>query len=909
MLKKILIPAICLLILSLSIVGYIILRKESVSAKTDIYISVPGEPCAILQINNLRSFQESLLYNNNYWLNLTAIKTINNTHTLLATLDSLKDVDENIAKLIDRGSLIAIYPQKNGKVEYLITSQISASEYETAKNIVAQNFIPEIRKEYYSEFLIASPSDSLIEAAKSCIDKKNSPILEDEYFHKARLSSGGKQEANIFINAERCQALLHNYIIEERERLFDLSKQYDSWCGYDVDFSEDKIEINGFAYYKNPEGVAAAFKNQNTEHNTLASAMPYNTFFFRHFSISDLEAYRQLLFKNSTSNYDLTEEDFLYDEINYSLSDDTLTTIETSYGESPETFFQEFFGGEIALGYSPIDVFVVVKLANSDEALAVLRRIALEINPNSSIRNNGFEIFHLGQTGFAGNVFGKYFTLYDEYLCISGGNLIIAPSEQFITYIASRNAKTQTLQCAPVFKSADRTLLSTSNRSIFIDIPYVVRNADKFFTKDFANTITKERQIWTNFDCIGLQSETEGNNQDFQHIFIQYSGTRGEFVAEIQKPEDEVVETTEQKKEEETKEVKTEETIEQNTITGNKIFSVKLDAPAAIKPQQFTNHYTAENEIFIQDTKNQIYLISASGKILWKTTIKERIVGGIESVDMLKNKKLQIAFLTENYMYIVDRKGNILSGYPREISGKVCTQLSVFDYNKDKEYRFAYGTKDNKVHIIKKDGTSPDEWKNVTTKSNIIGRVKHFTLSNKDYILFSDANKSYFLDRKANHRLTCGANLCRAINSDTYTDASGLKMVMSLDNGKISIIHTNDKAISTWLKQYPSNHYFSVCGKYYVFSSNKGVDFYDTNLNLAFSDNIDGGIIESYKATCCVQSKKNGKIYIYTTDKESFTKTTIDSKSNKFSIFPLKPSASKAIVVSSGELLEAYSAE
>ncbi len=875
----------------MSVWGYIELKHDSVSAKRDIYESVPGEPCAILQINNLRTFQESLLYNNNYWLNLTSIKALNKTHILLATFDSLKESEPDIAQLIDRSVILAVYPDYDGESDYLLTSQMSVSEYEKLKE-----FTTDI--EYYNEFLLSSSSDSLLSLAKSCIDAGSSPILQDTDFHKVRLSSGTKQEANIFLNASRCQNVLKKYVLEQRERLFAVSRQYDSWCGYDVDFSEDKIEINGFAYYNNTDGVASAFHGQNTERNTLSSAMPYNTFFFRHFSLSSLDAYRQLLFPQQE-----------YDEYD---------PLETSSGESPETFFQEFFGGEIALGYSPLDAFVIIKLINGQDAISVLRRIALELNPESTIRSNGFEMFHIGQNGFAGSVFGSYFNLSDEYICISGNNMIITPSEKFTTYIATRNPKTQTLHCAPIFRSADRTLLSTSNRSVYIDVPYVVRNAQYFFTPEFAEKLKKNSELWSKFDCIGLQSESETNHSDYQHIFIQYSGQKGVFVADVPNDEpataEQATEASEISEISENAEVtevaeayETSEASDNKDI--NKLFSVTLDTPATIEPQIFTNHYTGENEIFIQDTKNQIYLISAQGKILWKTSVKGQIIGGIKAVDMLKNKKLQIAFITKDKLYIIDRNGKMLAGFPKEISGDVCTPLSVFDYENNRDYRFAYGTADNKIHLIKKDGTPLNEWKNVSTKSNINGEIRHFRLNGKDYIAFADADKTYFLDRKANHRLKCGASLVKSNGNGIFEDISELKFVMSLSNGKICFVNTTDKAISTQLKNYGSNHCFMCTGKHYLFGSALGFDVYDRDLKLIFSDsNVKVSKIDAVDNVWGAYNSVEKNIVVYQLGKDgSVSKSTVGSAaSNLFTISPLKPVNGTSAIICSGSTIEVY---
>lgn len=904
--KGIIISLICILIIGLSVWGYIELRKNSVSAKIDLYESVPGEPFAILQINNQKDFQESLLYNNNYWLNLTPLKAINKTHKIIAALDSLKESNSDIMRLITgRSVLIATYVKPSGEIEYLLTTQIPASGYEITKEIIERYGSKDILQEYYNEFLISASTQDLINDAKKCIDAKTSPILSDDIFRKARFSAGNKQDANIFINIDRSQPIIKKSVNEERERLFEVSRQYDSWCGYDVDFSVDKIEINGFAFCKNGGDLVAAFQNQNTERNTLSAAMPYNTFFFRHFALSNLEDYKQLLFPDNYSFEDTYTKNY------ENLSNDT-DSLETTSGENPETFMQEFFGGEIALGYSPLNVFVIVKLINGNEASAALQRIATELNPNCASKYQGIEMYHIGTNGFAGSIFGSYFTLDDEYICVDGDNLIITPTEQFTAYIATRNQKTQTLQCSPVFRSADRTLLSTSNRSIYIDIPYIVRNASKFFRPEVADKISEHRDIWSAFDCIGLQSENEGKNMDYQHIFIQYSGQRGTF-AEL--PDDTPEQTEELLAAAETVEAETTEadttkteTEQVATISGSvqKLFTIALDAPACIKPQIFTNHYTGENEIFIQDEKNNIYLISASGKILWKTSVKEAVIGGVETVDILNNKKLQIAFVTKSKLYVIDRNGKMVSGYPLALTGGVCTPLSVFDYEGKKDYRFAYGTEDNKAHIIKKDGSVLPEWRNVRTKSHIDGKMRHFRLNGKDFIVYADADKCYFLDRKANVRLKCGGALIKSNGNEIYTDVAGNRIALTLSNGKICFVTTADKATSTQLKQYGGNHSFVQSGGYYFFGYDKGFDIYDADLNPLYSDNTEVSAIDACGNTCGAYSKSDGKLYIYHHSGSDFAKASVKTTSNLFTLSTLKPLSSTVAIICSGTSLEVY---
>ena len=62
-----------------------------------------------------------------------------------------------------------------------------------------------------------------------------------------------------------------------------------------------------------------------------------------------------------------------------------------------------------------------------------------------------------------------------------------------------------------------------------------------------------------------------------------------------------------------------------------------------------------------------LYLLSNTGKILWKKNVKEKFLGDVLQVDYFANNKLQLLFVTENYIHVMDRNGNYLKDFPVKI--------------------------------------------------------------------------------------------------------------------------------------------------------------------------------------------------------------------------------------------------
>lgn len=188
------------------------------------------------------------------------------------------------------------------------------------------------------------------------------------------------------------------------------------------------------------------------------------------------------------------------------------------------------------------------------------------------------------------------------------------------------------------------------------------------------------------------------------------------------------------------------------TGTVSQLFAVTLEAEVANKPQFITNHRTDQKDIVIQDELNQLYLISNEGKIRWKKKTDTPIIGAIEQVDLYKNGRLQLAFTTEKKLHIVDLKGNDVAPFPIRIDSRITHPLSVFDYDKNRNYRFLVCA-DKEIFMFNGKGETVDGFTFKKSKQPIIGKPTHFRISGKDYLVFPQKNQLSILDRRGKPRI------------------------------------------------------------------------------------------------------------------------------------------------------------
>ncbi len=192
---------------------------------------------------------------------------------------------------------------------------------------------------------------------------------------------------------------------------------------------------------------------------------------------------------------------------------------------------------------------------------------------------------------------------------------------------------------------------------------------------------------------------------------------------------------------------------------------VKLDAPPAIRPYLFTNHNTGATELFIQDQTNQIYLFSATGKMLWKAPVRERINGEIHMIDYYRNGKLQLLFAGREYLHLIDRNGNYVDRYPVKMRSPASNTLALFDYEGNKNYRLCIAGEDRVIYLYDRSGIPVRGWNAFTTRGRVTDPVSFFRVKGKDYLFVADDQALYLLDRTGNIRVAHEEPLTKAAGS------------------------------------------------------------------------------------------------------------------------------------------------
>ena len=299
-------------------------------------------------------------------------------------------------------------------------------------------------------------------------------------------------------------------------------------------------------------------------------------------------------------------------------------------------------------------------------------------------------------------------------------------------------------------------------------------------------------------------------------------------------------------------------------------FSLTLSNAILMDPIFVTNHRTKKKDILVQDIDYNLYLISNKGVILWKKKLMGAVLGKVEQVDLYRNGRLQLAFATQNRLYVIDRNGKDVERFPLKFKDDITQPLSVFDYDKQRNYRFLI-TQNKNLLMYDSKGTSVKGFKYVATEP-VSSQPKHFRVRGNDYIVFSTSNRLNLLDRRGSIRV----KVKETIN---FSGAA-----IYLNNSLFTTTNTNGDLVQVNTKGAVSRQALGLDSKHDITSSSKTLVTRSDN-KLSIKSNVIDLDYGSYSPPNLFYLRD--KIYISITDLQAQKIWLFDSQAKLFPGVPV----------------------
>jgi hypothetical protein len=333
----------------------------------------------------------------------------------------------------------------------------------------------------------------------------------------------------------------------------------------------------------------------------------------------------------------------------------------------------------------------------------------------------------------------------DEWVTFARSYMLFSGSPEVLANILRQSDSENTLINDPEFREMEKSMPTKSSYLFYASGRAVKSLVSEYLTPAAAATLTNG--AFSGVSGIGV-SLTPSNNMIYTSLSVRYKNDDGQAAHPVAAAGSNATGSA-----------------ESDTSSLRLLWKVKLEAEPSIRPFFFTNHNTGATEIFIQDKNNNIYLISPSGRILWKATIRERITGDIFMMDYYKNGKWQLLFGGHDYLHLIDRNGNYVDRYPVKMRSPASGTPALFDYENNKDYRIFIAGEDRRVYAYDRSGASVRGWNIFTTRGRVTDPVAFFRVRGKDYLFVADDQAVYVLDRTGNIRVAHQEPLVKAPGS------------------------------------------------------------------------------------------------------------------------------------------------
>ena len=175
--------------------------------------------------------------------------------------------------------------------------------------------------------------------------------------------------------------------------------------------------------------------------------------------------------------------------------------------------------------------------------------------------------------------------------------------------------------------------------------------------------------------------------------------------------------------------------LQTKTLKGNKVQVQERDTTVVIPAGPFpvTNFQTKKTNYLYQNSHLSICLQDESGKDVWGIPFKEPFCGRVQDVDYYKNGKIQFLFAAGDKLYLLDRLGKWVNGFPVKLSKPVLLGPDVYDFTGIGGYTVMVLHKDNTLERYNLHGQKPEGWKGIRAPETVKDLPELIQVGGKNY--------------------------------------------------------------------------------------------------------------------------------------------------------------------------------
>ena len=723
--------------------------KRAHSPVSDSLRAIPTDAAMILESEHMRAVWDDLHHSNLIWEQLQQTQKFRFIDFSAGMLDSLISEQPMLQELFSNSSMmVSVHPAGATSYDYLFTMSMppNGNSEKMVKTIMKQlgSRADYSSRQYNGEkihsiqltedysFHIAFPRDILVVSFSPLLVEDAIKQVSSEYslaemndLIEMRKTTSVSADAHLFVNLTNFPTILASKLTNKAKQVGFFKSALGSWAGYDIHLKSNAVSLNGFCSVGDSTALFLdSFRGQSPQSLSLDGFMPANTAYYAWYGWSNLNSMRR--------NYlDFLERDNRLYEYDKAIRD-----LEENCQCDMEELLLSWIGNEAAMAVTePTSMdydqnrFLLFEYANRELAERKLGELEKHLNseePDTS-EYRGYRIGQLQGSNLHAKLLHDAFSgMNNAYYTLLDGVAVFANSENALRVFINTIKADNTLANDLAYSNYRSNLSDKGNITIYSSLsrsPFIYRN---LLQEEIARDLEKQTELLREFEASSFQFSYHRDDLFYSNIYLKYNPV-----------------------------------YKRQTTS---MWELALEGPVRGRPHLVKNHYTKADEIFVQDEDYRIYLISNTGKVLWQRQLDGPIMGEVTQIDVYRNNKLQLLFNTANRIYLVDRNGKNVDGYPRALQSEATAPLAVFDYDNSRHYRILIPTADKKLVMFDGKGKRVGGWQPEKTRAVVEHPTQHLRIGRKDYIFAMDSEGYvYLLNRRGEVRhpmesRTAGAN-------------------------------------------------------------------------------------------------------------------------------------------------------
>ena len=779
--------------LAFSIVGYVYyleIKKDN----GDPMLFVPENSAMLLQFDQPGKVFGKLLADTTVWESLTQIESFRKLESDVLHLGAFLNKKPEYFTLINNSQLIISFsPDKDYQTSHvLFLLKVGVMPFRRdiksflEENLNSNFIVEEYEDDSFSGFqinnttndesflfaftdgvMIASSEKEMIAKAMNTYANSGTHFSLSKEFIQLRQSSGDKVDARIFFQYSRLGELFKSYANKNSFEALDWLNSFAGWTETDLTIKNNEILLNGFTNSeKTGNQFLGNFSSQLPSEDKTVNLLPFNTNFEIRQGFSDFQTYYNKFLKSKISKADRLFTDKISDFVGKEVSLASNASSEQEFNER---------------------TWAIIRLQSKKKAQDVLNSFGQQLNEKAPTFE-GYTIRKINHSNLLSSIFGQAFSVIkNNYYVFIGDFVVFANSPESLIVLLNNYKTGKTLDLSKSYQLFSDNLSSSSNITLYINPIGIINLLPRFLNDETAISFMENRKGISPFKGIVFQFSRSQSGMFYTSFYANHGCTTG-----------------------------SSDNIAQ--------WKISLTDEIVGQPYLVKDHNTKKYDVIVFDKSANMYLISSDGLILWKKRIDHLPISSINKVDFFKNGKIQYLFNTADFVYLIDKNGEMVKNYPKKLNPSATNGLRLFDYNQTKDYRLLISLADKWTYNYNIRGTQVEGWNKPRMNKVIKEAVTRLVIDDKDYIIITDEdNNVKIVNRKGEVRIDLEGSPNKAKNSDYFENKTNNKGIILTTNqsGKLIYFNVDGRLKQTDFGDFSPEHFFL----YEDFNNDGSLDF------------------------------------------------------------------------------------